>query len=131
MFIDKRNDEHYLDPTCYEALMKIAKDRRSYMPIIYVCTPYSGDIEGNTKRARKYCKYVLQEGGEPLAPHLLFPQFTKDRELGIHMDLILHRHCKELWVFGKTVTRGMEIEIRQARKYGKTVKFIKEEFYEV
>ena len=37
----------------------------------------------------------------------------------------------ELWAFGKTVTRGMEIEIRQARKYGKTVKFIKEEFYEV
>lgn len=126
MYIDKRNDEYYPDPTCYEALKKIAKERRMYRPIIYVCSPYAGDILGNTQRARKYCQYVLQEGGVPLAPHLLFPQFTSDRELGLHMDLILLRHCRELWVFGETISRGMEREIQYAKRKGKPIRYVKE-----
>lgn len=31
--------------------------RFGYRPLVYVCSPSSGDVEGNTKRARRYSRY--------------------------------------------------------------------------
>ena len=59
-------------------------------PIVYICSPYSGDVEKNTEAARRYCRYAADRGFIPLAPHLLFPQFLSEeteRELAIRMDL--------------------------------------------
>ena len=65
-------------------------------PIVYICSPYSGDVEKNTEAARRYCRYAADRGFIPLAPHLLFPQFLSEeteRELAIRMDLKLLAVC--------------------------------------
>ena len=97
-----------------------AKDR-TYRPLVYICSPLSGDVPGNTEKARQFCRFALEQGQIPLAPHLLFPQFMDDtnpaeRELAIFMDVILLGKCSELWVFGDLITEGMNTEIEVAKR---------------
>lgn len=85
---------------------------RTYRPLVYICSPLSDDVPGNTERARKFCRFALEKGQIPLAPHLLFPQFMNDadpveRELAIFMDVILLGKCSELWVFGDAVCKSI------------------------
>lgn len=89
---------------------------------VFVCSPFHGDLEGNSEKAAKYCRRVYEDGGLPIAPHLLFPQFLnedslKERADGISMGLELMRECDEVWVYGKA-TEGMEQEIRFAVEHG-------------
>lgn len=128
--IGKKNAEGYQDLTAYEAIRAVETKRFSFRPIIYVCSPYSGDITGNTERARKYSRFVVDEGGIPLTPHLLFPQFMKEateRDLAIFMDLALLSKCREIWVFGEAVSNGMQVEIDHAQRKGKLVRYVSEE----
>ena len=128
--IGKRNAEGYLDLTAYEAIRSVEGKRFSFRPIIYVCSPYSGDITGNTERARKYSRFVVDEGGIPLTPHLLFPQFMQEeteRDLAIFMDLALLSKCAEIWVFGDDISNGMEVEINHAQRKGKLIRYVSEE----
>ena len=89
-------------------------------PIVYICSPYSGDVEKNTEAARRYCRYAADRGFIPLAPHLLFPQFLneespKEHQLGLFFGNALMSKCSEVWVFGDHISPGMEAEIRRAR----------------
>ena len=130
MELKKRNAEGYMDPTAYEAIKKTERKGHSYRPVIYVCSPYAGDIDRNTDRAKRCSRFVVDKGGIPLAPHLLFPQFMeeeKERELALFMDIVLLSKCSELWVFGDAITEGMRREIRYAQRKGKIVKFVGEE----
>lgn len=73
------------------------------MKLVYICSPYAGDIEYNTKMAIAYCRYATDCGVIPLAPHLLLPRFLcesnpAERELGIKMGLKLLALCSELWL---------------------------------
>jgi len=88
------------------------------MKLIFICSPFAGDMEGNTVKARRYCRFALEEGHVPFAPHLLFPQFLDDtkpdeRQAGIEMGLSVLEHCSELWCFGE-ISPGMAIEIDKA-----------------
>lgn len=88
--------------------------------MIFVCSPYRGNIEQNTLDAQQYCKEVIKAGEIPIAPHLYFPQFLDDtspveRSMGIKAGLELMTYCREVWVFGETVTEGMQEEISFAR----------------
>lgn len=88
-------------------------------PVIYVCSPFAGDMEGNARRAERYCRFVWSRGGIPLAPHLLFPRFMddtneKEREAGLHMGRKLLALCDEMWVFGDRISTGMAAEIAEA-----------------
>jgi hypothetical protein len=71
-----------LDPTAGEALANIQKVEkqalRAFRPIVYICSPYSGDVEGNVDAARRYSRFAVDKGYIPIAPHLLFPQFLDD-----------------------------------------------------
>lgn len=99
-------------------------------PIVYICSPYSGDVERNTKNARKYCRYAVDQGCIPLAPHLLFPQFLSEeteRELALSMDLKLLRVCGELWVCGGRISSGMRRELDCAKASGIPVRYVNEE----
>ena len=104
---EKYNSEGYYDPTCYEALSNIAKEEiRKFRPIVYICSPYSGDVERNVINARRYARFAVDKGMIPLAPHLMFPQFMDDRneaerDLAMFMDLALLSKCAEIWVFGR------------------------------
>ena len=50
MNIDKYNSEGYYDPTSYEAMTNVAKaDKQSaFRPLVYICSPFSGDTERNS-----------------------------------------------------------------------------------
>ena len=81
MSISKLNAERYYDPTAYEALSNIAQEERTlraYRPIVYICSPYAGDVSKNVENARRYSRFAVDSGCIPIAPHLLFPQFMND-----------------------------------------------------
>lgn len=124
---EMRNAEGYKDPTAGEAIRRASKSR--YRPMVYVCSPYSGDIEGNTERARRYSRYAVDQGMIPIAPHLLLPQYmTEDeRDLALFMDIAILSKCAELWVFGDRITEGMEKEISYARSKDMKTRYIAEE----
>ena len=46
---------------------------------IFVCSPYGGKL-GNIRRAAIICKYILQDGNIPFAPHVFFPQFLDEKD---------------------------------------------------
>ncbi len=137
--MNKYNSEGYYDPTAYEALTAIeqeAKKIRAFRPVVYICSPYAGDTAVNQERARRYCRFAVDAGYIPIAPHLLFPQFMDDsapheRDLAMFMDTVLLTKCAELWVFGDTVSRGMGIEIEKAMQKGKPVRHFTEDMEEI
>jgi len=74
--VSRYNSKGYPDPTTYEALTSIEKETktaRAYRSIVYVCSPFSGDITGNIANARNYSRFAVEQGDIPIAPHLLFP----------------------------------------------------------
>ncbi len=136
MNIDKINAEGYHDPTAYKALTNIIKEKKKdYLPLVYIASPFSGDMERNTARAQGYCRFAVSKGYIPLAPHLHYPQFLDDedmdeRELGLRFALVLLNKCEELWVFDK-ISQGMAKEIAKAKKRGIPIKYFNSRCEEV
>lgn len=125
----KRNAEHYPDPTAYQAILNAEPPRFLFRPIVYICSPYAGDVERNVLWARRCCRYAADHGCIPLAPHLFLPQFLDERterDLALFMGIALLSKCAELWIFGEIISQGMELEIRHAQKKGKPIKYISE-----
>lgn len=127
MGIDKFNSEGYSDPTTYEALTNIRREemaadkKAAYLPLVYICSPYAGDVENNINNARKYSRFAVEQKAIPVTPHLLYPQFMDDdneneREMAMHFNYVLLGKCSEVWVFGGVISRGMAREIALAKK---------------
>ena len=98
-------------------------------PIVYIASKYAGDTAHNTEMARRYCRYAINQGCIPLAPHLLLPQFLSEeteRDLAISIDLRLLSLCEELWVCGE-ISEGMMREIEEAKMAGMPVRYVKED----
>lgn len=157
--MDKYNAEGYYDPTAYEALSRIEREERkaAYRPLVYICSPYSGNVDFNVTNARIYCKYAVDNKCIlctakinadlrskafalakvlTIAPHLLFPQFMNDeeptdRELAMFMNMVLLSKCEELWVFGNTISQGMGQEIAKAEKRRMKIRYFDYELKEV
>lgn len=129
MGVGYRNPEGYADPVPYQAISNMDKEQKRYMPMVYICSAYSGDVEGNTEKARRYSRFAVDAGRIPIAPHLLLPQFMEEeseRELAVFMDIAILSKCRELWVFGKP-TAGMLNEITYAERKQMTIKYFNEE----
>ena len=129
MGVGYRNPEGYADPVPYQAISNMDKEQKRYMPMVYICSAYSGDVEGNTEKARRYSRFAVDAGKIPIAPHLLLPQFMEEeseRELAMFMDIAILSKCRELWVFGEP-TAGMENEIAYAERKQMTIKYFNEE----
>ena len=99
---------------------------------LYICSPFSGDVEENVEKARRYCRFAVDNGCIPIAPHLLFPQFLDDndmieREMGIHFGNVLMSHCAEVWVFGEYISSGMSAEIDRAKMKGYKLRYFSSE----
>lgn len=124
-----RNPEGYADPVPYHVISNMDKNQKRYMPMVYICSAYSGDVEGNTKKTRRFSRFAVDQGAIPIAPHLLLPQFMKEkseRELAMFMDIAILSKCKALWVFGKP-TAGMLNEIAYAERKQITIRYFNEE----
>ena len=139
MSIDLRNSEGYPDPTAYNAISSVEHEEhqalRAFRPIVYICSPYAGDIKGNTEAARRYSRFAVEAGYIPIAPHLLFPQFMDDddpaeRELGLFFGNAIMSKCSEVWVFGARISNGMEAEIKRARRENYRLRYFTEELEE-
>ena len=129
MFEEIKKDG-FADVDAYDALEALEKKHFAPRPIIYVCSPYSGNIAGNVEKAKRYSRFVVDEGGIPITPHLYMPGFLKEeseRDLAISMDLELLTRCSEVWVFGEVLSAGMQIEIDRAQQKGKTIRYVSEE----
>ena len=141
MSISKYNSEGYYDPTTYEALKNIEKEELKmaglykpdeFRPLVYICSPYRGDTEKNTEKARKYSRFAVESKAIPMTPHLLYPQFMDDsnpeeRYLATHViNYVLIGKCQEVWVFGEDISEGMGREIALAEKRRMKIRYFKE-----
>lgn len=137
--MNKFNAEHYDDPTPHQALSAIEAEKkvaRMYRPLVYICSPYAGNIAENVDKARRYSRFAFEQGCIPIAPHLLFTQFLDDsnpmeREMGMHFGNVLMSQCREVWVFGDTISPSMDAEIRRARWKNYRLRFFTNDLKEV
>lgn len=130
MGISKYNSEGYHDPTVHDAVCSMEKEAKKWRPLVYICSAYSGDIEANTQKARRYSRFSVDRGAIPLAAHLLLPQFVSEkneRDLALFMDMVLMGKCEEVWVFGTIITSGMAAEIVKAKKKNMTIRYFTED----
>ena len=137
MSVNKFNAEGYYDPTVYEALTNIEKEekQRKKKKIVFICSHFAGDIEGNIRRAKRYARFAVTEKAVPIIPHLMYPQFLEEddpeeRQLGIDMGLVLLSKCHELWVFGNRISSGMSVEIAKAKKWNIPIRYFTNECHE-
>lgn len=101
------------------------------MKFVYVCSSLRGDIETNIRRAHGYCRFVIQQGAMPLAPHTIFTAFLDDtipeeRRLGLTFGIELLKRADELWVFDEKITEGMESEIKVASELNLPIQYFNE-----
>ena len=111
-----------------------ARRAAAYRPLVYICSPYAGDVENNTVRARAFSRFAVVKRAIPIAPHLLFPQFMseeKERRLALFMGMVLLGKCDEVWVFGDRISEGMLAEIEKAKKMRKKIRYFNENMEEV
>lgn len=112
-----------------------AGEKPAFRPLVYICAPYSGDVEENKNRAIAFAKFSYEMGNIPVTTHLLFP-FLDDtneeaRVTAIFMDIVLMGKCQEVWVLGERITPGMSIEIEKAKKRRQRVRYFRNDFQEV
>ncbi len=106
-----------------------------FKKVVYVASPLRGDIENNIKYAQDFCRFTMQCGYTPYAPHLMFTQFLDDniaeeRGNSLQMGLEMLRRVDELWVFQENAepSEGMKGEISAAQQLGLPINyFIKPE----
>lgn len=92
--------------------------------LVYICSPYRGNVEKNTKDALSYCAAAFAAGYIPIAPHVYFTQWAddsnkKERAAGLEAGKQLLLLCSEVWVFGlDKPSKGMQAEIATAIRNG-------------
>lgn len=120
----------------YKDLLEKFDKADKYYPLVYVCSPYRGNINENVINARKYSRFTFDEKNIPITPHLLYPQFINDndlfeRNIAIHkINYVLIGLCKEMWVFGDVITEGMEREILIAKKRKMRIRYFSKDLKE-
>lgn len=140
---------HYADPTAAAAIGNVMKEYKQRQREIsnrrrdirsrakvYIVSRYAGDIKENIKKARKYCRFAVGRRKNPIASHLLYPQFLMDdnereREIGLQYGLALLEECNEIWCFGEEISAGMQQELEWARRIKKKIRYFTEELEEI
>lgn len=160
MRIDRRNPEGYNDPTAYGALVSIERENKprvqrdsaynarafqepprqypgpNFRPLVFICSPYADDPINNERRATRYCRFAVDQGYLPIAPHLYLTRFMndckkEDRDAALFMCQVLLGKCTELWYFGNRITSGMEREIERAKERRMVIRQFTEDMQEV
>jgi hypothetical protein len=102
------------------------------MKIIYVASPYAGDIQKNTEFAKRACRHVTEQGHAFFAPHLLYPSLLceyvpAERQLALDMGLVMLSACDELWCYGDRISQGMMSEITEAERLAIPIRRVMEQ----
>jgi len=96
-------------------------------------SPYKGDVERNIEFCQNICKFAVQNGYNPFAMHLFYPQFlddkiTQERNLGIQCGLGWTDHANEVWFCLREedkISQGMLRAIERNTELEKSEKFRK------
>ena len=88
-----RNAEGYMDLVPYQAIANVNREMKAetkigFRPLVYICAPFSGDIEANKKKATAFAEHAYQNGCIPVTPHLLFP-FMNDESKQVRVYIII------------------------------------------
>ncbi|MEI6131977.1 MAG: DUF4406 domain-containing protein [Bacillota bacterium] len=154
-----KSNRSYSDPTANKAMANIAWEEKqierelkkaqllkrkaekkkiyeTYLPMVYICSPFAEDVKNNVIRARRFSRFAVLNDRIPFAPHLLFPQFMDDsnaaeREKAIAMGLIMLTKCSEVWCFGPRVSEGMAKELEFAKNSKKRIRYFDADTKEV
>lgn len=91
------------------------------MKLIYVSSPYTGDLERDLEYARRACRTVMECGECPIAPRLIYSAILDDmapaeRKPSAEMSQALLHRCNEVWAFGPVTGSGMKREIAEAKR---------------
>lgn len=91
--------------------------------IVFIGHPVAGDVSENVRKILDICKRIHNKKIIPCVPYLvslryLNDEIVEDRELGIEANLecFYRGYVDELWLFGNHISKGMEKEIKIARK---------------
>ena len=108
-----------------------AKEVKRILKLVFICSPFRGDVETNLARVKRYCYFAHTQGAAPIAPHLHNPQFLDDnipqeRQAGIAIGLEYLRRAEELWCFGDQLTEGMELELQAAQRLKLPIQYYSE-----
>ena len=106
------------------------------MKLVFICSPYRGDVEANTARTKRYCYFAHTQGVAPVAPHLHNPQFLDEnfpdeRQAGIAIGIEYLRRADELWCFGDRLTEGMVLELQAAQQLKIPIRYFTDRCEEV
>ncbi len=86
--------------------------------LVYISSPYRGDIEGNIKRVHRIANIYYDMGYIPIVPHFFTGFLEPDQfEEGMEICLAVLKRVDELHYFGQP-TEGMQMEIELARELG-------------
>lgn len=110
---------------------KIKEEKKdAYKPLVYICAPFRGDIEANTKKAIKLGRLAYVAGNIPIILHVLFPFMDDSNEVNkknaMFADIILLGKCSEISVLGDNIIETMKVEIDVGKKHHKTIKYFTE-----
>jgi hypothetical protein len=100
------------------------------MELVYVCSPYRGDVKRNKEYARTIAKSVIEGGCVPIVPHLYITEVLNDenpadREQGLAMCLELVERCNFMFVGQRYgITEGMKQEIAKAKLCNKMIVYM-------
>lgn len=97
--------------------------------LVYIASPYAGDVEGNVAFAKAACRYAAAKGYTPVAVHLMYPQFLddrvpKEREAGLKMGRRVLAACEEIWLCGERMSAGMKAEEAEAKRLGIPIRLV-------
>ena len=125
-----KNLKESMEPDKPKRAMKHAKSNE--LKKVFICSPFTPhgkteeemekDLIKNIDVANHACRFAVEKGYIPHAPHLYFTQFLsnadqEEREMGIVFGLTWLARCDELWVFGEEITEGMALEISVADEW--------------
>jgi nucleoside 2-deoxyribosyltransferase len=96
------------------------------MKRVYICAPYTGDIEANKKRAKRFARLAVELGYIPFVPHLHYENFMSETLERDHIMAFCIEEVKrsdEVWQCSEHKSPGMMTELGIVKGHGiKTVK---------
>jgi hypothetical protein len=93
--------------------------------VVFIASPFAGDVEANITYARAATLDSLRRGEAPYAPHLLYPQVLdgddvpEDRRAGMRAGVSVLARCDLFAVYEDLgISSGMRSEITYATEHG-------------
>lgn len=112
------------DTDTFSPVDRAAQRAAASPDLVFVVSPFSGNVKENVIYARMACADCLERGEIPVAGHLLFPQFMDDsdpvwRRRGIECGHTLMEQCGAVVVYTDLgISEGMKADISTAARDG-------------